>query len=268
MHLSVAPRCNIRCNYCNRLHDCPNEGRPGVTSRVLDPDGAMRYLAMAVAAGPVSVAGIAGPGDPLANPGNTFTTLRMVRERYPRMLRCLSTNGLAAPALMEEIVELATHVTITVNAVDERVGAGLYAWVNAGGTVRRAQSGAALLRDSQMEAIRLLKEAGVTVKVNCVVVPGVNDTHVSDVARAVAGLGADLFNAMPLAPVKGTLFEDYPEPGRAEMREIRQEAARHLPQMTHCARCRADAAGLIGAAAAEGRAATRGRRFTRLTCAS
>ncbi|NLF83483.1 MAG: nitrogenase cofactor biosynthesis protein NifB, partial [Candidatus Gastranaerophilales bacterium] len=30
MHLPVALKCNIQCNYCNRKYDCVNESRPGV----------------------------------------------------------------------------------------------------------------------------------------------------------------------------------------------------------------------------------------------
>ncbi len=37
VHLPVAPKCNIQCNYCNRKFDCVNESRPGVTSSVLAP---------------------------------------------------------------------------------------------------------------------------------------------------------------------------------------------------------------------------------------
>ena len=35
VHLPVAPRCNVQCNYCNRKFDCVSESRPGVTSVVL-----------------------------------------------------------------------------------------------------------------------------------------------------------------------------------------------------------------------------------------
>src|SRR5574343_196277 len=38
MHVSVAPACNIKCNYCNRKYDCSNESRPGVVSELLTPD--------------------------------------------------------------------------------------------------------------------------------------------------------------------------------------------------------------------------------------
>jgi len=44
VHLPVAPKCNIKCNYCNRKYDCVNESRPGVTSTILTPDQALYYM--------------------------------------------------------------------------------------------------------------------------------------------------------------------------------------------------------------------------------
>src|SRR6185369_18038709 len=41
MHLAVAPKCNIKCGYCSRKHDCANESRPGVTSRLMTPEEAI-----------------------------------------------------------------------------------------------------------------------------------------------------------------------------------------------------------------------------------
>jgi len=37
VHLPVAPHCNIQCNFCNRIYDCANENRPGVTAKVQTP---------------------------------------------------------------------------------------------------------------------------------------------------------------------------------------------------------------------------------------
>ncbi|HDL15175.1 MAG TPA: hypothetical protein ENH28_03335, partial [Euryarchaeota archaeon] len=34
IHVPVAPKCNVQCNYCVRKYDCANENRPGVTTRV------------------------------------------------------------------------------------------------------------------------------------------------------------------------------------------------------------------------------------------
>src|SRR5512135_1736092 len=67
MHLAVAPQCNIKCGYCSRRHDCANESRPGVTSRILNPREALLKVREVMASellGPViKVIGIAGPGD-------------------------------------------------------------------------------------------------------------------------------------------------------------------------------------------------------------
>ena len=87
VHLPVAPRCNIQCKYCNRQYDCVNESRPGVTSAVLTPKQAIAYLEFVFEElNNISVVGIAGPGDPFANPKETMETLRLVRERYPEMI--------------------------------------------------------------------------------------------------------------------------------------------------------------------------------------
>ena len=37
IHLPVAPKCNVQCNFCHRKNDCSNESRPGGTRRVLTP---------------------------------------------------------------------------------------------------------------------------------------------------------------------------------------------------------------------------------------
>ena len=69
MHVAVAPACNIQCNYCNRKYDCANESRPGVVSEKLTPEqAAKKVLAVASTIPQMTVLGIAGPGDPLANP--------------------------------------------------------------------------------------------------------------------------------------------------------------------------------------------------------
>jgi nitrogen fixation protein NifB len=78
IHLAVAPACNIQCRYCERKYDCANESRPGVSSTVLDPFEAVeRVEAFVERNDRVSVVGIAGPGDPLAN-ASTFETLAQI----------------------------------------------------------------------------------------------------------------------------------------------------------------------------------------------
>ena len=248
IHLPVAPDCNIRCNYCNRKTDCVNESRPGVSSAILSPRQALAYMGKVLEKEPrIAVAGIAGPGDPFANPEETLETMRLIRERHPEMLLCLSSNGLAVARHIERIGSIGvSHVTLTVNAVDPEIGAKIYSWVRDGKVVYRGVKGAELLLTRQMQAVEGLKKLGVTVKVNVIVVPGVNDHHVEEVAKTMAGLGVDLLNCMPMFPNRDTAFENIPEPGKDVMEEVRAKAEKYLPQMRHCTRCRADAVGLLG----------------------
>ncbi len=248
VHLPVAPKCNIQCNFCDRKNDCVAESRPGVTSAILSPGQALAYLEKVVAERPnMAVVGIAGPGDPFANPEETMETLRLVRERFPEMLLCVATNGLAVYRHIDELAQLqVSHVTITINAVDPQIGARIYAWVRDGVKILRGLAGAQLLLERQLMAVTELRARGIVVKVNTIVVPGVNEYHVVEVANTVAELGADILNCVALYPVENTVFAKVPSPTPELMGELRKEAAVYMPQMHHCTRCRADAVGLLG----------------------
>jgi len=220
---------------------------PGVTSSVLRPKQAVAYLSDMIEARPeITVLGIAGPGDPFANPDETMETLRLARERFPELMLCLASNGLGIGPHIDELATMkVTHVTITLNEVDPKIGATIYSWVRDGKTPLRGEAAATLLLERQIDAIRRLKAAGITVKINTIIIPGINDEHIIEVARTVAGLGADIMNCMALVPVKGAVFEDLPAPDTLMTSRARLQAGQLLPQMTHCARCRADAVGLI-----------------------
>lgn len=248
VHLPVAPKCNIKCNYCDRKYDCANENRPGVSSAVLSPDQAVAYLDRVLEMDPrISVVGIAGPGDPLANPDETFTAMERIREKHPELLFCLSTNGLALPEYVDTIAALGvSHITVTVNAVDHAISEAIYPWVRDGKVIHRGREAGALLWERQRAGISALKEIGVVVKVNMILIPGLNDHHVEDVAREMASMGVDVLNVMAMVPNEGTAFGERGEPGHYEIAAARAAAEKYLPQMKHCRRCRADAAGLLG----------------------
>lgn len=248
IHLPVAEQCNIQCMFCNRRFDCVNESRPGVSSSILSPAQALVYLDGAMQnLESLEVVGIAGPGDPFANPEATLTTLELVRERYPDKLLCLATNGLCLAEYVERLGKLqVSHVTVTVNAVDPALGARIYAWVRFGPKVYRGREGAELLLRRQCEGISRLTALGIHVKINTVIIPGINDTHAEEIAACTAGLGAKIQNCIPLIPVAGTPFEGLSSPSAERMHTLRSQAGKRLPQMTHCSQCRADAAGLLG----------------------
>ena len=248
IHLPVAPKCNIQCNYCDRKFDCMNESRPGVTSAVLEPKQALAYLDKVMERVPqLKVVGIAGPGDPFATPEQTLETLRLVREKYPEMLLCVASNGLNVAPYADDLARLqVSHVTITVNTVDPAIGAKIYSWVRDHKTIYRGEQGARVLLERQLASIMALKAAGVTLKINTILVPGVNDDHVEVVAEEMRALGADVMNCIPLYPVAGTPFAEIGELPQSEVKKIRAKVSNLIPQMEHCTRCRADAVGLLG----------------------
>ncbi len=248
VHLPVAPKCNIKCNYCNRKFACVNESRPGVTSTILTPEQALIYMDKVLATEPrISVAGIAGPGDPFANANETLTTMQLLRQRYPDLILCLSSNGLGLAPHVDEIADIGvSHVTVTVNGIDPDITKGIYSFVQDGNVIYRNIQAAELLLARQMKAIEKLKSRGVTVKINFITIPGINDHHAEVTARVMAKMGVDLFNCMAMLPNADTPFADMGEPDKPTMNALRNKCQEYLPQMRHCKRCRADAVGLLG----------------------
>ena len=247
MHLPVAPACNISCNYCNRKYDCVNESRPGVTSEVLSPAMALaKFQRVKQQIPQLSVAGIAGPGDALANWPAVRESIRLLQAAAPETIFCLSTNGLMLPDYGQEIIGLGVkHVTVTVNCIEPAIGAKIYRRVSYQGQHYVGEAAAATLLANQLAGIRLLAAAGILVKVNMVMIRGINDSHLPQVVKMVKDLGAFMTNIMPLIPAPGSVFQSLPPTGQAEVDAMRDLCEADIRQMRHCRQCRADAIGLL-----------------------
>jgi len=252
MHVAVAPACNIQCNYCNRKYDCSNESRPGVVSQKLTPEQAVRkVVAVASEIEQLTVLGIAGPGDALANPKKTFDTFRMLRAQAPDLKLCLSTNGLALPDWVDEICKYKVdHVTITINMVDPKVGAKIYPWIFWNHQRLTGHEAAKVLHQRQMLGLEMLTARGVLTKINSVLIPGINDRHLMEVNREVKKRGAFLHNIMPLISEAehGTVFglTGQRGPTATELKAVQDACMGGAHLMRHCRQCRADAVGLLG----------------------
>jgi nitrogen fixation protein NifB len=86
------------------------------------------------------------------------------------------------------------------------------------------------------------------VKVNSIILPGLNDNHIPEVARRMGELGVDILNCVPYHPARGSSFENMAEPSKAMVEQVRRESSAFVPMMRHCTRCRSDAVGLLGQA--------------------
>ncbi len=248
IHLAVAPKCNIKCGYCTRRHDCANESRPGVTSRILTPHEALERVRETMASkvlGPIiKVVGIAGPGDPLANE-ETFETFRLIGEEFPDLLKCMSTNGLLLPEKIDLLHDLGLHsLTVTLNTLDPEVGARIYSHVLYRGRRYTGVEASRLLLAGQLEGIERAAAYGMTIKVNTVLIPGINDAQVPLIANKIKNLGAFVMNVMPLIPQAD--FAGVVPPSPEMLDKVRAANERIIGQFKHCRQCRADATGLIG----------------------
>ena len=252
MHVAVAPACNIQCHYCNRKYDCANESRPGVVSELLTPDQAVKKTKAVAANIPqMTVLGIAGPGDPLANPERTFETFRRLSAEAPDIKLCVSTNGLTLPMHVEELSRHnIDHVTITINCIDPDVGAKIYPWIYWNNRRVRGKAAAKILIQQQQKGLEMLVAKGILVKVNSVLIPGVNDEHLKVVSKIVKEKGAFLHNVMPLIAEEehGTFYGVMGQrgPSDEELQDLQDACSGDMNMMRHCRQCRADAVGMLG----------------------
>ncbi|MDR2520467.1 MAG: radical SAM protein [Bacteroidales bacterium OttesenSCG-928-I14] len=248
VHLPIASKCNVQCNYCNRRYDCCNENRPGVSSMLLSPEQALYYLKVLSKKMPnISVVGIAGPGDPFAEPEITMETICLVKEKFPGKNICISTNGLNLFPYIDNLAENGlSHLTITINSIKSKTLAKLYRWIRYNKKVYRMEIGGEILLEQQLKSLKRARENRIFVKINTVICPGINDCEVEEIAKKVSSFGANMMNCIPLYPIENTEFASLSMPSKDDMKKIKLIISQYIPTMSHCVGCRADAAGLLG----------------------
>lgn len=244
IHLPVSPGCNIACRFCDRVIS-DVENRPGVTSKVITPKESIEILDKALKLCPeITVAGIAGPGDTLAT-DYAIDTFRLIKEKFPKLIKCMSTNGLLLYERADEVIDVGVDsLTVTVNAVDPHIEAKLNKYIIYHGKRYEGVEGAKILIDNQIKGIKKVSLPGITVKVNTVLVPGINDEHIETIAKTVKEAGASIYNIIPLIPQHE--LKDITAPSCAQIDGARSKASKYIDVFRHCKRCRADAVGIPG----------------------
>lgn len=244
IHLPVSPGCNIACKFCNRTINDVDE-RPGVTSKILQPEECVEVLEKALKICPsIKVAGIAGPGDTLAT-DNAIRTFEIIKEKFPKLIKCMSTNGLLLNERAEELIKVGVDsLTVTVNAVDPEIESKLNSYIIYHGKKIEGIEAAEILIKNQLEGIKKIAKAGITIKVNTVLVPEINGNHIEEIAKTVKEAGASIYNIIPLIPQYQ--LKDCEAPTCPQIDEARTRASKYIDVFRHCQRCRADAVGIPG----------------------
>jgi nitrogen fixation protein NifB len=244
VHLPVSPTCNIQCRFCKRTFN-KLEQRPGVTNKLLSPEEAAEIVDKALEICPeITVAGIAGPGDTLATT-HAIETFRLINEKHAELINCLSTNGLLLEKYAEEIYKVGVKtVTVTVNAVNPEILQCICSHVIIDGKRYLGVEGASILIEAQKRGIKKMADLGAMIKINIVLIPGINDFHIAEIAKTVQALGASIINIIPLIPQHE--FMHAKAPTCKELNAARLVAEEFLPVFKHCQHCRADACGIPG----------------------
>lgn len=244
IHLPVSPGCNIACRFCDRVIDDVEE-RPGVTSKVITPDESLEVLEKALSICPeITVAGIAGPGDTLTT-DHALETFRKVKEKFPKIIKCMSTNGLLLEEKADEVIDIGIDsLTVTVNAVKPEILAKLNKYIIYHGRRYEGAEGAKILIGNQLKGIKKVADAGITIKINTVLVPDINGGHIEEIAKTVKEAGARIYNIIPLIPQYE--LADRKAPSCSQIDEARTKAAKYIDVFRHCQHCRADAVGVPG----------------------
>jgi len=245
IHLPVSPACNIQCKFCKRGFN-KSEIRPGVSSLLLSPEEAVKTVRKALTLCPeIRVVGIAGPGDTLAT-NHALETFKLVKKEFPDLINCLSTNGLRLAEKAEKIVEAGVQtITVTVNAIDTKIQKDICSFViDENGNKLEGEEGAKKLIDAQLKGIKKISELGVIVKINSVLLPGINEKHIKEIARVTKELGASILNIIPLIPQNE--LANLEAPTCELLDKCRGESGEYLDVFRHCKHCRADTCGVPG----------------------
>lgn len=235
IHLPVARSCNIKCAYCTPTVDpCYHGCKPGVSAAILTPQQALERVDWAVQADPsFLVVGVSGPGEPLLAE-ETFETFSLVKEKYPKLLRCVSTNGLLLEQNIDRLAELVDTLTVTINALTVQTAKRIYEHI---GGQRTDEAYKAFL-DAQWRGVEQSIAHGLTTKINTVYVKGRNEDELEEIAKTAAALGVTIHNILQVIPFGSVVQEEVPD--MAEMERARYLCGRHLEQFITCQRCRAD----------------------------
>lgn len=247
VHLPVALKCNIKCKYCDRKVGASyHASRPGVAKQIISPVEALKLVddVFLDKKSNEAVIGIAGPGEALYNE-ETFQTLQLIQAKYPNSQLCICTNGLLLNRYAQNLKDLGVnYLTVTINAISPEIGKNIYSWIVYDGKIHRGIEGAKILIENQIAGLKASAKLGMRIKVNSVLIPGINDFHLPAISKAIKEAGAYIHNIMPLIPLADL---SYIQPPSCDLlRESRDRCEKILPQFRLCKQCRADACSIPG----------------------
>lgn len=239
IHLPIVSECNVDYTDGAFGGHCPGSTKEETNQRVLTPYEALERLHGAKKSIPgLTVAAIAGPGEPLADFDAVKETLKVIRQAYPDLLLCLSTNGLMLPIYANHLISLGVnYVTVTVNAACPETGAKIYDHITYLGHKYYGEEGANILLQNQISGMSYLASMNISVRMNMVIVKGINDHEVTDIAETAKECGCKLTNILKAPAGRNQDYNGLEAYSGDELKELRRECEDILPQSYFCKPC-------------------------------
>ena len=248
IHLPIAPKCNLECIYCEKGKDCVNENLPGISSKIMNPHDAVKFFEdLYYTSGDVAVAGVAGPGDPLANFEEVKTTLSQIHRKFPKCNLCIATNGIEFEKYCEEIMSIGIKfVTITINALSVENAKKIYNKVYTERGVLEGEESALYVIEKQRKAMECIKKFRkyFFIKINTVYLKGINEIEIDNIVELGKKYNIDILNLMPQIKVKDEKI--YIENDiKDKIMKLKEKYRGTINMMDHCMHCRADSVGVL-----------------------
>ncbi len=149
----------------------------------------------------ITTVAITGPGDPLATPEITLETVRLVRERYPKLKIGLKTLGIGSDRLAADLARAGVNfVEMQIDGIKSEILKKIYAWIRPGSKTLKVGDAVDLLIREQRNGVSALKFHNIKVTILTTLYPGLNIDHVPKISAAMLVLGADGMALIPYAP--------------------------------------------------------------------
>jgi nitrogen fixation protein NifB len=191
---------------------------------------AMDYLAQAMQEKQdITMAAITGPGDPLATPDITISTVEQIRARYPELRIGLKTLGIGSDKLAGALAQAGVnYIEMQVDGVRAEILEKIYAWIRPGLKTLKISEAVKLLLKEQRNGIPALKFYNIDVSILTTLYPGYNIDHVTKIAVETMELGSRSMSLLPYKPEPGAEV-DLESPSAEILQEAAEKVRRHLP---------------------------------------
>lgn len=240
IHVPLAGKCSMGCVYCGYRFDgniTSSVLRPGVAGRVVSSyEDIEAYLSSALDKLPsAEIIGVSGPGDPLENFNELNHLVEIMRDKWPSKKLCLCTNGRFFFPYGQIVADsgILKYITFTINTLDKENLPKIYNCFSADGCAGESYI------EGLISAISYCKQKGIAVKVNTVLIKGINDAQIESMFERLRHMGVDCFNLLPHRNVRTEQTDS-----STEYWLLRQELQRKGFLLTrHCMMCRSDYCG-------------------------